>query len=214
MTAPATLPPDARFWNRMARRYARMKIPDETSYRHKLDRTRAYLTPEARVFEFGCGTGTTALHHAPHVAHVRAIDFAPEMIAIASEKAAAQSAQNVEFAVGTLDGEPAEPRWDMVMAHSVLHLVPDRDAAIAKAHALLKPGGHFVSSTICLSDGLWFMRPVLPLMRLVRLAPRRVAFFTSADLRAAVKRAGFEIVEDWQPGRRSALFLVARKPQT
>jgi 2-polyprenyl-3-methyl-5-hydroxy-6-metoxy-1,4-benzoquinol methylase len=206
--------PDARFWNRMARRYARMKIPDEASYRHKLDRTRSYLTPEAQVFEFGCGTGTTALNHAPHVAHIRAVDFAPEMIAIAREKANAQGIANVAFAVGTIEDEPAAPVWDMVMAHSVLHLVPDSDAAIARAFAKLKPGGHFVSSTICLSDGLWFMRPVLPLMRLVRLAPRRVAFFTSADLRAAVKRAGFEIVEDWQPGRRSALFLVARKPQT
>jgi 2-polyprenyl-3-methyl-5-hydroxy-6-metoxy-1,4-benzoquinol methylase len=206
--------PDARFWNRMARRYARMKIPDEASYRHKLDRTRSYLTPEAQVFEFGCGTGTTALNHAPHVAQIRAVDFAPEMIAIAREKANAQGIANVAFAVGTIEDEPAAPVWDMVMAHSVLHLVPDSDAAIARAFAKLKPGGHFVSSTICLSDGLWFMRPVLPLMRLVRLAPRRVAFFTSADLRAAVKRAGFEIVEDWQPGRRSALFLVARKPQT
>ena len=203
---------DARFWNRLARRYARMKGPDEASYRHKLDRTRAYLFPDAQVFEFGCGTGTTALHHAPYVAHVRAVDFASEMIAIAREKAAAQGAANVDFAVATLDGEPPEPRWDMVMAHSILHLVPDRDAAIAKAHALLKPGGHFVSSTICLSDGLWFMRPVLPLMRLVNLAPGRVAFFTADDLRAATRRAGFEIVEDWRPGPRSALFLVARKP--
>jgi SAM-dependent methyltransferase len=212
MTAPATLPPDARFWNRMARRYARMKIPDEASYRHKLDRTRAYLRPEARVFEFGCGTGTTALHHAPHVAHVRAVDFAPEMIAIAREKATAQRITNAEFAVGTVEDEPGAASWDMVMAHSVLHLVPDRDRAIAQAHALLKAGGHFVSSTICLSDGLWFMRPLIPLMRLARLAPGRVTFFTADDLRAAVTRAGFEIVEDWRPGTRRALFLVARKP--
>lgn len=204
--------PDALFWNRMARRYAGMKIPDEASYRHKLDRTGAYLTPEARVFEFGCGTGTTALHHAPHVARIRGVDFAPEMIAIAQEKAAAQGATNADFAVGTVEDEPGAGLWDMVMAHSVLHLVPDRDAAIAKAHALLKPGGHFVSSTICLSDGLWFMRPVLPLMRLVRLAPARVAFFTADDLRAAITQAGFELVEDWRPSPRRALFLVARKP--
>jgi SAM-dependent methyltransferase len=104
-TMADALPPDARFWNRFARRYARMKVPDEASYRHKLDRTRAYLTPQARVFEFGCGTGTTALHHAPHVAHVRGVDFAPEMIAIAREKAAAQGAANAEFAVGTVEAD-------------------------------------------------------------------------------------------------------------
>lgn len=206
--------PDARFWNRMARRYSRMKVPDEASYRHKLDRTRAYLAPGAKVFEFGCGTGTTALHHAPHAAHIRAVDFAPEMIAIAREKAEAQGVANVGFEVAGIDDVADGPHYDMVMAHSVLHLVPDRAATIAQVFEMLKSGGHFVSSTICLSDGLWFMRPVLPLMRLVRLAPARVAFFTSADLRAAITRAGFEIVEDWQPGPRSALFLVARKPQT
>jgi ubiquinone/menaquinone biosynthesis C-methylase UbiE len=206
--------PDPRFWNKVAARYARAKIPDEASYRHKLERTRAYLTPGAEVFEFGCGTGTTALHHAPHALRVRAIDVAPAMIAIAAEKALTQGAANVEFAVGTLDDEPDAPRWDMVMAHSVLHLVPDRDAAIARAFRMLKPGGHFVSSTICLDDGLAFMRPVLPLMRLVGLAPGRVAFFTARNLRAAIEDAGFEVVEDWRPGKRKAVFLVARKPQT
>jgi SAM-dependent methyltransferase len=204
--------PDPRFWNRVAARYARAKVPDEATYRQKLDRTRAYLTPASDVFEFGCGTGTTALHHAPHVAHVRAIDYASAMIAIAQEKARAQGAANVDFAVGTLDDEPDASRWDMVMAHSVLHLVSDRDAAIAKAFRILKPGGHFVSSTICLSDGLPFLRPVLPAMRLVGLAPAHVAFFRADDLRAAMERAGFEVVEDWRPGRRKAVFLVARVP--
>jgi 2-polyprenyl-3-methyl-5-hydroxy-6-metoxy-1,4-benzoquinol methylase len=206
--------PDPRFWNKFAARYAKSKIPDEASYRHKLDRTRSYLTPASEVFEFGCGTGTTALHHAPHVSRLRAIDYSTAMIAIAQEKAAAQGATNVDFAVGTLEDEPDTPRWDMVMAHSVLHLVPDRDAAIAKSFRMLKPGGHFVSSTICLSDGLWFMRPLLPVMRLVGLAPAGVAFFTAEDLRAAVEAAGFEVVEDWRPGKRKAVFLVARKPQT
>ena len=204
--------PDPRFWNRVAARYARAKVPDEASYRYKLDRTRAYLAPNSRVFEFGCGTGTTALHHAPHVAHVRAIDYASAMIAIAQEKAGAQGAANVDFAVDTLDDGPDAPRWDMVMAHSILHLVPDRDAAIAKSFRILKPGGHFVSSTVCLSDGLAFLRPVLPAMRLVGLAPAGVAFFGADDLRAAMERAGFDVVEDWRPGKRKAVFLVARKP--
>jgi 2-polyprenyl-3-methyl-5-hydroxy-6-metoxy-1,4-benzoquinol methylase len=148
------------------------------------------------------------------VARLRAIDYAPAMIAIAKEKAAAQGAANVDFAVGTIEDEPDAPRWDMVMAHSVLHLVPDRDAAIARAFRMLKPGGHFVSSTICLSDGLWFMRPVLPAMRLARLAPAGVAFFLAENLRKAIESAGFEVVEDWRPGKRKAVFLVARKPQT
>jgi hypothetical protein len=49
-------------------------------------------------------------------------------------------------------------------------------------------------------------------MRLVGLAPAGVQFFTARDLRAAVERAGFEVVEDWRPGPRKAVFLVARRP--
>lgn len=207
-----TLSPDARFWNRFARRYARMKVPDEVAYRHKLDRTRAYLSPTARVLDLGCGTGTTALHHAPHVAHVRGIDIAPEMIAIARKKAVAQGAANVDFAVGRAEAETGAGLWDMVMAHSLLHLVADRDATIAQAHRLLKPGGHFVSSTICAADGLGAFRPVVPLLRLAGLAPPRFRFFGAADLRGALRDAGFEIVEEWQPRPRRPLFLVARKP--
>jgi SAM-dependent methyltransferase len=207
--------PDARFWNRMARRYARMKVPDEAVLPPQARPDAAYLTPEAQVFEFGCGTGTTALHHAPHAGHIRAVDFAPEMIAIAREKAEAQGITNVdvrnrrdrrcvETARGLRHGDGAfgpAPRPRPRCGHR-----PGlRDAEARR---------HFVSSTICLSDGLWFMRPVLPLMRLVRLAPRRVAFFTSADLRGAMKRTRVRDRRGLAAGPRSALFLVAGKPQT
>jgi hypothetical protein len=46
------------------------------------------------------------------------------------------------------------------------------------------------------------------------LAPGGVAFFTAETSGPRSKRAGFEMVEDWRPGKRKAVFLVARKPQT
>ncbi len=56
-----------RFWNWTAERYSRQAIADEASYKKKLAITQEYLTPNIRVVEFGCGTGSTAIVHAPAV---------------------------------------------------------------------------------------------------------------------------------------------------
>jgi SAM-dependent methyltransferase len=203
---------DAAFWNRIAGKYARMKVPDEASYQRKLEITRDFLTPDSDVLEFGCGTGSTAIAHAPHARHILALDISPEMLRIARDKAAAAGIANVTFEEeGIEDYEAPEGSYDMVMCHSLLHLLDDRDAAIAKIHGLLKPGGIFISSTMCISDGLGFMRPILPLGRILGLFPV-VKVFSSDTLRGAIESAGFEIVEDWRPGKRKATFLVARKP--
>ena len=56
-----------KFWDSKAEAYAKSQISDEETYQRKLTETQALLTPEMRVLEFGCGTGTSAVHHAPHV---------------------------------------------------------------------------------------------------------------------------------------------------
>jgi len=71
------------FWNFLAKRYARMSIGDMESYEHKLDKTRGYFNGDSDVFEFGCGTGSTAILHSPFVKNILAIDFSPKMIEIA-----------------------------------------------------------------------------------------------------------------------------------
>lgn len=203
---------DAAFWNWIAPKYARRPVDDPAAYERKLEATKAHMPAGAEVLEFGCGTGTTALWHAPHAGNIRALDLSDEMIRIARDKAEAAGVTNVTFEVGRIEALDApENGFDMVMAHSILHLLTDRDAAIDKSFRLLKPGGHFVSSTMCLSDGLWFLRPVIWTMRMTGFAPR-VWFFTSDDLRRTIRAAGFEIVEDWRPSNRAATFLVARKP--
>jgi ubiquinone/menaquinone biosynthesis C-methylase UbiE len=85
---------DARFWDRAARKYAASPIGDMPGYERTLERTRHYLKPTDAAFEFGCGTGTTALNLAPSVARYVATDFAPEMIAIAREGGGAVGTQH------------------------------------------------------------------------------------------------------------------------
>ena len=77
---------EAKFWDKIAKKYAGQPIGDEEAYQKKLEKTREYLTPETEVFELGCGTGSTALLHAPYVKHIHATDISSAMIAIARER--------------------------------------------------------------------------------------------------------------------------------
>ena len=82
---------DARFWDRAARKYATDPIKDMRGYEHTLDRISDLVNSSDTLLEIGCGTGTTALRLAPSVSRVIATDVSSEMIAIAREKATAQS---------------------------------------------------------------------------------------------------------------------------
>ena len=74
------------FWNRSAARYAQRPIADQNAYLRKIALTQKYLNPEMDVLEFGCGTGSTALIHAPRVRSYLATDASPRMIDIARKR--------------------------------------------------------------------------------------------------------------------------------
>lgn len=203
--------PSPKFWDRIAARYAKRPVADAAAYEQKLEVTRAHLRPDMAVLEFGCGTGSTAIAQAPYVNQIRAIDISSKMIGIARTRAAAANVDNVRFEVSAFeDVEAPDQSFDAVMGHSILHLLEDRNAAIAKVHRLLKPGGVFVSSTACLGDTMAFFKVVGPVGHFLGLLPL-VKVFTTAALIDGLTAAGFEIDHQWQPGKGKAVFIVARK---
>lgn len=201
--------PTPKFWNWIAKRYARQPIADEASYRHKLDVTRDYLRPDMDVLEFGCGTGSTALIHAPHVRSIDAIDFSDRMIEIARNKARTQNVDNVSFDIAKIEDWPDSQRYDAILGLSILHLLEDRDAVLRKVRSLLKPGGVFVSSTACVGDTKGIVKWLLPIGSALRLLPL-VRVFTEGDLLRDLRRAGFDIDHNWRPGPDKAVFIVAK----
>ena len=203
----------ARFWNRIAKRYAKQAIADEASYQKKLAVTQQYLRPEMEVLEFGCGTGSTALIHAPHVRHIRAIDISSKMIDIAQTKAAEKHVENLSFEQANIeDLTLACNSLDAVMGLSILHLLENKEIVVAKVFSILKPGGIFISSTACLGGSLKWLRFVVPIGRRVGLMPF-VSFFSQEELKKCLLDAGFAIDYAWQPGEGKALFIVAKKPE-
>jgi len=202
-----------KFWDKTAERYAKSPVSDEATYQKKLAETQSFFTPNMRVLEFGCGTGTTAVQHAPHVQHIDAIDISENMLEIGRGKAREAGVENITFTRGTLTEFNADTATlDAVLGLNVIHLLPDRQAVIAEVVRILKPGGIFVSSTVCLGlSYLRFIKLAVPLGKLLGLMPD-VFVLTEAELASEVTNAGFVIERQWHHGKKGiAVFMVARK---
>jgi ubiquinone/menaquinone biosynthesis C-methylase UbiE len=199
------------FWDGIADRYAARPVDDPAAYEATLARIRAHLSPTDHVLEVGCGTGTTALRLADAVAHYTATDLSPRMIEIAEGKRAAEEGTgNVTFRTAPLDAADGTD-YEAVIASSLLHLVDDLPAALAALRDRLKPGGLLITKTICLAEMNPVLRLVVPVMRLFGKAPR-VRFLRAEALEAAIRDAGFEIVETaYFPHKLRARFVVARR---
>jgi ubiquinone/menaquinone biosynthesis C-methylase UbiE len=206
----------ARFWNRVARKYAADPIADLAGYETTLRRVGALLSPAHSVLEIGCGTGSTALRLAAGTRQWLATDLSPEMIAIAREKLAAQPLPQLRFEVADAQAAvAASARHDAVLAFNVLHLMSDLDGALRALLPSLKHGGLLISKTPCLAEmNPLVPRLLVPLARALGKAPH-VLSFDAAQLRAAFERHGLEIEAFERHGTRRKdfrAFIVARKP--
>jgi ubiquinone/menaquinone biosynthesis C-methylase UbiE len=202
-----------RFWDKIAERYSNQPIADEAAYQKKLQVTREYFRPDMEVLELGCGTGSTAIIHASYVKHIQAIDISSKMIEIAQGKAEAKNVENVTFVQSTIDEFSVDDQTlDAVLGLSILHLLENRDDVIAKVHKMLKPGGVFVTSTMCIGDTMKFFRVIAPVGKFFGLMPL-VKVFTAKELEASLTDAGFEIDYQWRPGKGKAVFIVARRAE-
>lgn len=202
------------FWDRHAPKYAKQPIADMTAYEEKLRRVAALLRPTDRVLEIGCGTGGTARHLAEVAGHVTATDLSGEMIRFAKARSQAEAKAKaaplfLQLEAGQdLAGEP----FDAVCAFSLLHLVDDIPSVLDVVFRQVKPGGYFLSKTICLKDGPRWMQMMVRALVGVGIAPK-VTLISRSDLTRYLRNAGFDIVETRYLGKkRINPFIVARRP--
>ncbi|MEO1919317.1 MAG: methyltransferase domain-containing protein [Paracoccaceae bacterium] len=69
----------------------------------KLEITHTYFAPESEVLKFGCGTGTTAVPHAPFVKHIHAIDVSIKTLELAEVKVKAANVSNLTLACDDIE---------------------------------------------------------------------------------------------------------------
>lgn len=200
-----------RFWDRIAPKYARKPIADPAAYEAKLARLGTLLRATDRILEIGCGTGSTALRLAPGVAQVTGTDISGGMIGIARSKLRAATSANVRFqqasAADRIEGTP----FDAICAFSLLHLVEDVPQVLASVRRQLKPGGLFVSKTVCLKNGSFLIRALVAVLTAIGIAPRVIAL-SDDDVIAHLRGAGFEVEETEYFGtNRMNPFIIARR---
>ena len=200
----------AKFWDNIALKYSKKAVPSKDIYQEKLKRTQRLFPKDSLVMEFGCGTGTTSLIHAPYVKEIVAYDYSPEMINIANQKKADQNIKNVTFEVKAVEDIPFHNEtYDVIMAHSVLHLTQNNEQILKNAHQALLPGGFFVSSSGCIKEMNVLIRNIIPFMTSIGKAPE-ITKFTADELIELHKKVGFKIYHVWRY-KKGELFLIAQK---
>ncbi|KQB96986.1 hypothetical protein AL073_07810 [Loktanella sp. 1ANDIMAR09] len=203
----------AKFWNKLAHKYAASPVKDMKGYEDTLARARHYLKSDDHLLEVGCGTGTTALTLSKSVAAITAIDVSETMLEIAEGKREKQKVSNVTFIPAEIMTPVAGAPFDAICAFSILHLADGLPETLMHLRDQLKPGGYVISKTVCLKEMNRFMPLLLKLMQAIGKAPH-VTMLTAEVLENSFRRTGFEIVEAGYFGtNKFARFVVARKPE-
>ena len=128
-----------------------------------------------RLLEVPVGTGilTMPLYQTLPQADITCLDYSPDMMAQAQEKAARMGLKNVTFQQGDVSALPyADGSFDAVLSLNGFHAFPDKEAAYRETCRVLKPGG-----TFC---GCFYVEGAYPRTdRLIRRLYQPMKFFTT-----------------------------------
>jgi ubiquinone/menaquinone biosynthesis C-methylase UbiE len=202
----------AAFWDKRSKQYDDAIGKHDAPFDKTIERARALLGSSDVLLDFGCGTGEFSVELAPYVQQIRGIDTSAGMIDLAKKKAQNRRTDNVIFDQKDLfDHSLASRTFSSALAFSVLHLVDDMPAVLARLNGLLEPNGLLISETPCLGEKNWLFRSSIGLAQRLRLLPR-ICSITGDELESLVSGNGFEILESeiWDD-QHSTRWIVARK---
>ena len=199
------------FLDRHAPRYAAKPIANPSAYEAKLDHVRTLLAPTDHVLEVGCGTGGSALKLAASCAQITGADISDKMIGYACSKKGQVDVPNARFVHADVERPVCGAPFDIVLAFSLLHLVPDVQAALRAIRSQLKPKGLFISKTVCLKERNFGIQAMIRALKRLRFAPD-VRMLSQVELMNQIERAGFEIFENRNfEDQTCDPFIVARR---
>ena len=160
----------------------------------------ADLRPGETVLDLGSGGGIDVLLSARRVGpsgKAYGLDMTDEMLALARENQHKAGVTNVEFLKGEIEHIPLPgDSVDVIISNCVINLSADKEAVLAEAYRVLRPGGRFAVSDVVVRG------QVAPeIRRSVELWIGCVAgALEESEYRAKLAKAGFEDI-DVEPTR-------------
>jgi 2-polyprenyl-3-methyl-5-hydroxy-6-metoxy-1,4-benzoquinol methylase len=206
------------FWNKQAKKYDNSERQFEAVYKEIISRTKEYLNANDTVLDLGCATGTKTLELAGSTKQILGLDFSEKMINEAIKKKNEFHIVNASFTQGTIfDNDFGEKSFDKVISYGVIHLLDDCEEVIRKIHALLKPGGLFISTTACLKDKMALRNRLVfnayLLIKRLGLFPLHLNMFKTNDVENLVSNENFQLVRAERIFYGMTIsYIVARKP--
>lgn len=201
-----------RFWDKRALEYDRQDKKYELSSNKAVENTINYLKNDNIVLDYGCGYGLITSKLAKSVKEIHGIDISPKMIEVAKRKADEHSFENIIYTQSTIfDDVLKEESFDVVVAYSLLHLLEDLQKSVERINNLLKPGGLFISDTVCMGEKKSALGFFLLLLSKIRLIPQ-VKKLKFSELEGLIANGGFQIIKAEDLHQTSLdYFIVAKK---
>ena len=154
-----------------------------------------------RLLDLGGGPGLVAIALAQQRPQLQGVVFDfPETVAVAAENILARGlGPRLSTQGGSLATDDIGSDHDLIWCSSVLHFVPDIEAALRKILAALRPGGVLVAVHAELPREQGEACSVVPWYLPLRMLGRHVTH--EGELAAAMARAGFVRIEQFACGQ-------------
>jgi ubiquinone/menaquinone biosynthesis C-methylase UbiE len=142
---------ERKFWNSKAKEYDKvvnklfLKIYETIG-----DNLIQDTNQSENLLEVATGTGILAIKLSDQVAHITAVDIAPEMLIVAKEKSDKKQINNIDFKIGDICNLKFDDKsFDTVVASNVLHLLFQPELALQEISRVLDDHGRMVAPTFC-----------------------------------------------------------------